>query len=63
MTPGKTCGCVHHKIVPILTVLFALTFLFGAFDVITDRFVEITWPILVGLAGLMKMSERMCKCC
>lgn len=63
MMQGKTCTCMHHKIVPILVVLFGLLFLLGAFGTVSARTVEVGWPILVILAGLMKMSERMCKCC
>ena len=57
------CGCPHHKIVPGLVILFGLLFLLGAYDVFTMRTVQIVWPILVIVAGLMKISQGSCKCC
>ena len=57
------CGCPHHKVVPGLVILFGLLFLLGAYEVVTMRLVQIGWPILVILAGLMKMSQGNCKCC
>lgn len=59
--PG--CKCPHHKFLPFLMFLFALVFLLGAFDVFSARFVEVSWPVLVGLAALMKLFEGKCKCC
>ncbi len=58
---GKSCGCGHHKMMPTLIVLFGLVFLLQALGVLTDGFVGIVWPILVLVAGFMKMG--MCKCC
>ena len=60
---GMKCACRHHSVIPFLMVLFALVFLLGAFDIVTARTVSITWPILIGVAGLMKMNERRCTCC
>ena len=59
------CGCPHHKVTPLLVVLFGLTFLLGALGTLTPGFVNIAWPVIVILAGLMKWSEKsgMCKCC
>ncbi len=59
------CKCPHHKVMPVLVVLFGLTFLLGTLDILTSGFVNIAWPVLVIAAGLMKWVEKsgMCKCC
>ena len=59
----KTCKCPHHAMVPIFIILIALVFLLQAFDVVSDQFVAISWPILLGLIGLQKLCAKMCKCC
>lgn len=62
MMHGKTCSCPHHKLIPTLIIFFALLFLLGAFGVVTERFVSIAWPIIVGVAGFFKLIEDKCKC-
>jgi len=59
------CKCPHHNVVPVLVVLFGLTFLLQALGVVSWSFVMVAWPVLVIAAGLMKLGERsgMCKCC
>ena len=57
------CKCAHHKMTPVLVVLFALLFLLGNLGMVSMKTVDIGWPILVGLAGLMKLTGGMCKCC
>lgn len=63
MKEGMTCKCPHHKIVPLLIVLFGLDFLAGAMGWLSMNFVNVSWPILVILAGAMKMMGGKCKCC
>jgi hypothetical protein len=63
MKAGMTCKCPHHKMLPLLVVLFGLNFLLGTLSVITMRTESIIWPIIVIVAGLMKMSGGACKCC
>jgi hypothetical protein len=58
---GKVCKCPHHKVVPILIVLIGLDFLLGATGTLTWSFVDITWPILLIIGGLVKMVG--CSCC
>ena len=58
---GKTCECKHHGVFPVLVTIFGLAFLLRALGVLTEGFVNIVWPILVLVAGLMKMGK--CKCC
>lgn len=59
--PG-ICPCKHHKIVPCLVVLFGLTFLLGALNVLSAGAVAVIWPIIIILAGLAKMKGGMCGC-
>ena len=68
MHNGKTChhcgfcGCFHHKAVPLAVFLIALVFLLKALDVVTAGFADIAWPILLGLAAILKMTAGGCKC-
>ena len=59
---GK-CACPCHRMIGVLVVLFGLTFLLGAFQVLSSNTVAIVWPILVILAGLKTIFRGMCKCC
>ncbi len=63
MKHGMTCKCPHHACMSVLVLVFGLLFLLGALDVFTDRVVSIVWPILVIVAGFMKLGEGKCKCC
>ena len=58
---GKTCGCGHHKVLPILVILFGLDFLLASFSVVSMGFLGMTWPILVIIAGIVKLVK--CGCC
>ena len=60
---GGMCKCPHHKFIPVLLLLFALLFLLGALGTVSQSTVSIGWPILVGVAALMKLFEGGCKCC
>ena len=60
---GKTCGCAHHQMGPLLIVLIGVTFLLGALGYVSSAMVAVTWPILLILIGVMKMTRGMCKCC
>jgi len=57
------CKCPHHKVLPLLVVLLGLAFFLEALGVLTSGFVGLVWPILVVLAGLMKLTAGNCKCC
>ncbi len=61
----NVCKCPHHKVMPVLVVLFGLTFLLEGWGVVSSSFAMTAWPVLVILAGLMKFGEKsgMCKCC
>ena len=64
-TPKVCCACHHHKVAPILVILFGLTFLLGTWGTLSWGTVHTVWPILVIIAGLMKLADKMgmCKCC
>jgi len=57
------CKCGHHKFVPILIILFGADFLLAAFGYISMEVRNMVWPVLIILAGFMKMGEGKCKCC
>lgn len=58
-----SCKCPHHMIPSVLVALFGLLFLLKTLGVLGAETVDILWPILVLLLGLMKMGGRKCKCC
>ena len=58
-----TCRCFHHVTIPILMILFATVFLLGYQGYISEDAVSFFWPMLVGVAGLVKLYESNCKCC
>ena len=61
---GKNvCGCPHHKMGPTALVIFGLVFLLGNLNILTASAVSMIWPIILIVAGLMKMKSGSCKCC
>lgn len=61
---GKmTCGCPHHKAIPVLVILFGTLFLLGEMDVVSSSTVALWWPIIVIAGGVAKLGGKMCKCC
>ena len=59
---GK-CSCPCHKMIGLFIALIGLTFLLGAFNVLSARVVEVTWPILLLLIGVKGAASGNCKCC
>jgi len=55
------CKCPHHRVIPWLIILIGLDFFLGGINVLTWGFVDITWPILLIIAGGTKLVG--CKCC
>jgi hypothetical protein len=47
---------------PILIILFGLTFFLQALGVLTAGATAIIWPIIIVLAGLAKLKGGMCGC-
>jgi len=62
---GTKCACPHHKAIPVLIILFGLTFLLEGMGVITPEFAMMAWPMIIIAGGLMKLinGSGMCKCC
>ena len=63
MQSGNVCKCSHHKMWPLLVVVFGLLFLGGSLSWWGAQVVNVGWPVLVVLAGLFKWMEGKCKCC
>lgn len=61
---GQVCKCRRNfKIVtPILMILFATIFSLGAQGYLTHYEVSNLWPVLVGLAGIVKLEQANCPC-
>jgi hypothetical protein len=59
---GKVCTCGHHMIKPVLLLILGFDFLLGALGVITNDFVQITWPIIIILISIAMMTGKKCKC-
>ena len=60
---GKRCGCMHHSTLPLFVMAFGLLFLLGRWGVFTQSFVDIAWPVIVILGGVMKLMSKKCICC
>lgn len=63
MAHGKTCNCPHHKVLPILTIITGVDFLLGALRIFSWWFVDVTWPILLIIGGVVWMKQTSCGCC
>jgi len=63
MEQGKVCRCGHHKVLPILAIILGLEFFFAEINVLTWAFVNVTWPILLVIAGVMGLMKGRCACC
>ncbi|MBI2047559.1 MAG: hypothetical protein HYW90_00580 [Candidatus Sungbacteria bacterium] len=60
---GMVCKCPHHKMPGVFIVLFGLLFLGGNLGWWGMGVVNVGWPVLVILAGLMHFGKGWCKCC
>ena len=60
---ANVCKCPHHKTTSLLVVVFGVLFFLKAIDMVAAQTVATAWPILVVIAGIMKMCENKCKCC
>ncbi|MEK7094169.1 MAG: DUF5668 domain-containing protein [Patescibacteria group bacterium] len=63
MDKKNVCSCVHHKMIPILVMLFGALFLLLNFNILTEDFVNLAWPLTVIAAGAVKLGGRKCRCC
>lgn len=62
MNSAAHCRCVHHKIVPLLIVLFGASFLLGNLGYLDGALIRIAWPTLIILIGLVKLGSGSCRC-
>jgi hypothetical protein len=62
MNTASACRCGHHKVFPIIVILFGLLFLLEQLGVFTAAFTDLAWPVLVILAGLVKLKSGSCGC-
>jgi len=60
---GKKCNCRHHKVIPLLIVVFGVVFLLQAMGKLTPEYVSIVWPVLVIAGGGTKLFSGYCTCC
>lgn len=58
----NTCSGDHRGVIPILVILFAICFLLQYQGLLAENSVNIIWPILVGIAGLVMLIEDRCGC-
>jgi hypothetical protein len=63
MDSAKKCSCHHHKILPILLVVFGLSFILGDLHILSGAQVNLIWPSLFVIGGLAKMFSHRCGCC
>ena len=57
------CGCVCHRVLPIIVILIGLAYLLGELGVLTLHMVKIICPALIIVAGLKLVMGKVCKCC
>lgn len=58
----NTCSGEHRGVIPILVILFAIVFLLQYQGLLAENSVNIIWPILVGIGGLVMLIEDKCDC-
>ncbi|MBI4095849.1 MAG: hypothetical protein HY438_03255 [DPANN group archaeon] len=67
MKDHGTCSCPHHGYMHaafgLLVLVFGISGLLKAMGNISAETFSWTWPILIILGGLGKLSTGMCKCC
>jgi hypothetical protein len=59
----NVCNHTHHSILPVLVILFAISFLLEYQGMLAAGSVNIIWPILVGIGGMVMLVEDKCDCC
>ena len=61
----NSCKCKHHKVIPFLMVVFGVSFFMGFLGITSWDAVNLIWPVLVIIAGIIKFGDMsgMCHCC
>jgi hypothetical protein len=57
------CSCLHHQVAPAALVLIGLAFLGNALGWLSDTLLTLSWPTLLVIAGLAKLTGPRCRCC
>jgi hypothetical protein len=60
---NKVCEHDHHSVIPVLFILFAISFLLQYQGILAPHSIDIIWPILVGVGGMVMLIEDKCGCC
>ena len=58
----SVCPCGHHKIMPLLIILFGIIFLLSSLSVMSMAMAYVLGSVIVILAGLAKLFGGSCKC-
>ena len=53
---GTICRHPRHRAVPILAIIIGLEFFLAEIGVLTWEFVNVTWPLLLIVAGIVGLS-------
>ncbi len=63
---NKSRVCVHKEHtdiwIPLLVVIAAVLFMFNAQGFLDDYVMQNTWPLLLGLGGVVKLWQYSCTC-
>ncbi len=59
---GLVCRYPYHKIVPLMLILIAFTFILQALNILDTALASMLWPVFLIIAGLTKLSGRACTC-
>lgn len=52
------CRHPQHRVIPILAIIIGLEFFLAEIGVLTWEFVNVTWPLLLIIAGIVGLSGR-----
>ncbi len=58
-----SCGCMCHKMLSVLVILFGLVFFLDAMAMIPHATAHMIWPLIIIVAGVTKYFKGSCKCC
>ncbi len=56
------CHCSHRRTIPVLAIIVGLEFFLAEIGIFTWGFVNVTWPLLVVIAGIAGLRDHRCRC-
>ncbi len=56
------CRCAHRRTIPVLAIIVGLEFFLAEIGIFTWGFVNVTWPLLVIIAGIAGLKGSHCRC-